>query len=461
LRDEAEVKWIKEVQRMLVEDPNFPKWKSQFQLFMDETGIWRCRGRLKNADLPYQTRHPTLLPGGHFITVLIIRRAHERVFHNGVKETLNELRARFWVLRGRSAVRKEVHRCVLCRRLEGLSYAAPQIPPLPTFRVMEEPPFSFTGVNFAGPLFVKSSKYEHEGKVWLCLYTCCVTRAIHLDVLYNMSFEYFFRSFMRFIARRGLPRRVLSDNAKTFKGAARLFREIMNYKDIHHYLPEYKIRWDFNVERSPWWGGVFERLVRSTKRCLKKIVARAKLSHEELLTVATEIEMIINCRPLSYITQDDMDEPITPSHLLIGRRILSLPDSICHDAGQEFTLTSRILTHRMTYLNRTLNQFWNRWKREYLLELREAHRLFHNYSTAREWIKIGDIVVIHDVKCQNFWSTGRITELIKGRDGEVRAAMVKVYTGQGNSHLLTRPVQKLYHIEVQDKYNNSNDMETV
>ena len=184
---------------------------------------------------------------------------------------------------------KKYTKCVLCHKLEGL---APQMPPLPAFRVSEEPPFSFTGIDFTGLLFVKSSKYKYEGKVWLCLYTCCVTTAIHLDVLRNMSFEYFFRSFQRFVARRGLPRRVVS---KTFKGAARLFQEIMNRKDAHHYLPEYKIRWYFNVERSPWWGGVFKRLVRSTKRCLKKIVVRAKLTNEELLTVVTEIEMIINC----------------------------------------------------------------------------------------------------------------------------------------------------------------------
>ena len=104
LMDEAESIWIKQVQRQLVEDKNFQKWKAQLQLFIDEVGIWRCGGRLANADLPYQTRHPILLPGGHYFTVLIIRRAHERVFHNGVKETLNEMRARFWVLRGRANV---------------------------------------------------------------------------------------------------------------------------------------------------------------------------------------------------------------------------------------------------------------------------------------------------------------------------------------------------------------------
>ena len=188
-----------------------------------------------------------------------------------------------------------------------------------------------------------------------------------------MSFEFFFRSLQRFVARRGLPRRIISDNAKTFKRVARLFREIMDHQDIHYYLAEYKIQWSFNVERSPWWGGVFERLVRSVKRCLKKNIGRARLSHEELLIVITEIEMIINSRSLSYVTQDDLDEPITPSHLLIGRRIISLPDSVCQRSEDDFVTTPQLLTKRMLYINHILTQFWTRWKRkrEYLLELRE------------------------------------------------------------------------------------------
>ena len=138
------------------------------------------------------------------------------------------------------------------------------------------------------------------GKVWVCVYTCCVTRAIHLDILSNMSLEFFIRSFKRFVARRGLPRQVVSDNAKTFKAAARLFKKIMRHEEASRYLEENKIQWTFNVEKAPWWGGVFERLIRSVKRCLKKVIGRAKFTREELLTVVTESEMIINSRPLSY-----------------------------------------------------------------------------------------------------------------------------------------------------------------
>jgi hypothetical protein len=449
--DQAEILWIKEVQGQLEKNRNFLKWKAQLRLFKDESKIWRCGGRLAHAELPYETKHPVVLPGSHYFTKLVVKRAHERVFHNGVKETLNEIRSRFWILKGRSVVRKLIHQCVVCRKIEGLPYASPEAPPLPAFRVTKAPAFSYTGIDFAGPLYVKNNQYQLGGKIWLCLYTCCITRAIHLDLLYNLSFEFFFRSLKRFIARKGLPRRIITDNAKTFKGAARLIQELMNHPNINHYLSEYKMQWTFNVERAPWWGGIFERMVRSVKRCLKKVVGKAKLSQEELLTLITEVEMIVNSRPLSYITPDDLEEPLTPSHLLIGRRVNNLPDSLCY-TDDHINVTPQLLTKRMAYLNRTLDQFWNRWRREYLLELREAHRVYKNYSSTRDWVCIGDIVVIHeDDKRRCLWKIGRVEELITGRDEQIRAAIVRVGSSQGRSKLLNRPVQKLYPIEIYDR----------
>lgn len=243
---------------------------------------------------------------------------------------------------------------------------------------------------------------------------CCVTRAIHLV---HMSIEYFFRSFRRFVLRRGLPRRVLSDNAKTFKSAARIFREIMSHKDANYYLEGAKIKWSFNIEKTPWWGGVFERLIRSVKRCLRKVIGRAKLSYDELLTIVTEIEMIVNSRPLTYVSSEDLSETITPSHLLIGRRLLSIPDNFCldtDDSDEGYETGRLILTKRMKYIDNMLTQFWNHWRIEYLLELRDAHR-YSMRSTDGVEIAIGDIVVIHsDEKHRGFWNLGKIEETIRG-----------------------------------------------
>ena len=152
----AEERWISECQRGLVTDKKFKYWQKQFELFQDKNGLWRCGGRIQNAAVPYSTKHPILLPKGHHLTLLFVRKAHERVLHNGVKETLMELWSQFWIVKGRSFVKHVLHQCQVCRRHEGKPYNTPQPPPLPSFRVEEAPPFSFTGVDFAGPLYIKS-----------------------------------------------------------------------------------------------------------------------------------------------------------------------------------------------------------------------------------------------------------------------------------------------------------------
>ena len=194
---------------------------------------------------------------------------HKRVLHNGV---LTELRARFWVVKGRSVVKQIIRKCTICRRIEGLPYRPPKPPPLPRFRVAEEPPFPHTAVDFASPLFLKVNKICEESKVWICLYTCCVVRAVHLDIVPNLSTEAFLRSVKRFAARRGLP---LSDNGKTFKSAA---TAIVTSQEVQQQFLNLGVEWQFNVERAPWWGSVFERMIKMTKRCLRKMIGRARLS---------------------------------------------------------------------------------------------------------------------------------------------------------------------------------------
>ena len=450
LFNRAEVLWIQIAQSTLREEPHYESWKNQLGFFTDNEGLLRCKGRLKNAGLPYTTQFPLILPQNHPLTILLVRQAHEKVFHNGVKETLTQLRSKYWIIKGRSTVKSFIKRCVLCRRMEGPHYTVPPSPPLPAYRVQEAPPFAYLGVDFAGPLFIKMEKKSTcTSKAWICLYTCCTTRAIHLDLVLDLTTESFLRCFKRFVARRGIPCRVVSDNGKTFKGAARIIRRILTHKDVQQHLAGLRVEWTFNVERAPWWGGMFERLVRSTKRCLRKIVGKAKLSYEELLTTLTEIEMVINCRPLSYVSSNDLEEPLTPSHLLIGRRLMNLPEDLVYSKQRDddYSVTPEVLTRRMKFLNSTLDRFWRRWREEYLLELRSSHSLSQRGSKERK-ISKGDIVVIYDEnERRGFWRLGLIEELILGTDGHVRGAKVKVSTG-GKPTLWQRPVQRLYPLEV-------------
>lgn len=146
-----------------------------------------------------------LLPRNNHFTRLLVKATHERVAHNGTKETLNELRQRYWIIRGRSLVRTIIHGCVICRRFEGQDYRTPPAPPLPSFHIKETPPFTYMGVELRTDPVSRSN-----GKVWICLYTCCVIRAIHIDIVFDLSVQSFIRSFKRFSSRRGVPRKLVS-----------------------------------------------------------------------------------------------------------------------------------------------------------------------------------------------------------------------------------------------------------
>ena len=453
----AEEIWIQEAQKMLAEEKKFPVLKKEFGLFLDERKLWRCGGRLQNADLPYAAKHPILLSKTHHLTRLLIREAHIRVQHNGVRETLTEVRSKFWIICGRSVVRMVIHKCVTCKRFEGRPYHTPRQPPLPDFRVTESPPFTYTGVDFAGPMFVRIK--ESSQKIWICLFTCCVSRAVHLEIVLNMTATTFLNCVKRFAARRGIPQRFVSDNAKTFKSAAKTLKSIGEHPDTQKYFRVNGIKWSFNLEKAPWWGGLFERMIQSTKRCLRKVVGKARLSYDEMHTAITEIEAIINSRPLSYVHPDDFEQPLTPSHLLVGRRLLSLPDHLTClglEDDEDFDLSPQSIHRRVKHLNSTINHFWKRWSHEYLLNLRDSHRQQDKQQSNRSATP-GDIVVVHDEDLpRGCWKLARIQSLIVGRDGIARGAVVRVASSSGSPTILQRPLQKLYPLEIHSEPPHSN-----
>ena len=360
---EDERLWIVESQSTLTQERCFELWKKQFGLILDGANVWRCGGWLVNAELSYSAKHPVLLSRKHLLTSLIVKSTHERVQHNGVKETLTEIRANYWIVKGRSLVKSIIHQRVPCRRYEGRPFhppPPPSPPPLPIYRVKEEPPFSCTTVDFAGPLYVKTYGLTETRRHGFACTRVVSHGAVHLDVVPDMSAATFIWSLKRLCARRGLPHKFLSDNGRTFKSAAKTIEAIVNHQDIKRYLSKVSIEWCFNMEKAPWWGGVFERLVQSTKRCLRKMVGQARFSYDELLTAVVEVEAIINSHPLSYILADDLEEPLTPSHLLVGRRLLNLPDNLCYQEDindDQFVIDPAKFNKWARHLNSVINHF--------------------------------------------------------------------------------------------------------
>ena len=222
----AETLWIKSIQSTNFykeleclsasnKHSSSPQYVKQFNLFLDRQKVIKCKGRLHNSELNESGKNPILLPACHYFTKLVIKDCHERVHHSGLNTTLTNTRERFWIIKGRQAVKRVLKLCVTCRKLEGTPYRTPQVPDLPEFRVSEDPPFTYTGVDFAGPLYIKEEKSENDEneKAYVCLFTCASTRAVHLELVRTLTLESFLNAFRRFSSRRGLPARLISDNA--------------------------------------------------------------------------------------------------------------------------------------------------------------------------------------------------------------------------------------------------------
>ena len=303
-------------------------------------------------------------------------------------------------------------------------FTAPPSPELPTDRVYEGLPFTYTGIDFAGPLHLNSASPGNRSKAYCCLFTCASTRAIHLE----------------------LTAKLLTHNAKTFKSVSVDVKKISRSSEVKQYLANRQVDWQFIMERAPWLGGFWERLVRSVKRCLKKSVGRSLLTFKELRTLVVEIEATLNNRPLTYIYDDEegLSYPLTPADLIYGRQIATMP----HQRHCNVISIFQSLTKRARYHFRLLEGFTKQWRREYLygcVNTTETELELSNNSL------VGDIVVFKEegsARC--WWKLAKVTELLKSRDDVVRSAKIHVLNtdAQRRPTVLRRAVQHLIPLEV-------------
>lgn len=393
----------------------------------NKDGLLECRGRLQGV-------YPIYIPDATTFANKYVEHVHKATLHGGVGLTMAKVREEFWIPRLRRLAKKVIRECYGCKRFQAVALAAPPPGLLPLERTEGSTPFEIVGVDFAGPIkYRKSSRVE--GKGYLVLYTCSLTRALYLEVLPNLETTTFLSSLKRFIARRGRPLKIFSDNGKTFVGAANLLKGIQKDEQVQGYLASEKIIWRFNLSRAPWWGGQFERLVGLFKRAFYKVIGGGMLSWSELCEVVLDVETQLNRRPLSYV-EDDVQLPLlTPSSFLF-QRCIRLPEQ---EPWREETTDLR---KRAKYLRSCKDAVWRRWSREYLAALRERHNC-NGKGKARP-LKPGDVVLIRsEEKNRGKWPLGVVVKLFNGRDGIVRG--VKLRAGKT---FLERPIQHLYPMEL-------------
>ena len=383
--------------------------------FLDQAGVLRVGGQLQESPLPYESQHPVLL-GKHHLTTLLLEYVHRQRMHQGVEGVLAHVRSQWWIVGVRRQLRNITERCVTCRWFRAQA-ATESTAPLPEDRATFSKPFGLTGVDHAGPLFVRTE--NGEKKVWITLFVCGSTRAVHIEVVSSLSTDAFLLAFRRFVARRGMPSRVRSDNATTFKSASE----------------KIDVVWVFNPPAAPWHGGFYERLVGAVKSPLKKVLGKASLYLDELVTVLVEIEGLVNSRPLTCVSTDLNDEaPLTPAMMLGEVFSSEIP-------ANDQSLSVVQLNARFKYVQQVQQHLKQRWYAEYLTSLR------HHHQSKSAPVKAGDVVLVADnQKKRHLWRMGRIVEVYPGKDGKCRVARVRV----GQSTML-RAFQCLVPLEVRPR----------
>ncbi|XP_055522990.1 uncharacterized protein LOC129717170 [Wyeomyia smithii] len=433
---EAETVWVRQIQKECFADEwsklskgasvpkNSPlRW---FNPFISKDQVIRLGGRLKNSLEPDEVKHPVALPARHRFTRMLLDYYHVRLLHAGPQLLLSVVRLRFWPLGGRSLARQIIHKCLKCFRSKPSAV-----------------PFSRTGVDYFGPVFVRPLPRRPAVKAYVAIFICLCTKAVHMELVTDLSTERFLQALRRFVGRRGRCSDIFSDNGTNFVGARNKlseFLKVLKSRDHHDAVSrecaKEGIHWHFNPPSAPHFGGIWEAAVRSAKHRLLRVIGETPLSPEDFSTLLVQVEACLNSRPLTPQSDDPNDlEPLTPAHFLIGSSLQAIPEP-----NVDQLPTSR-LNHWQS-MQRHLQTFWKRWRQEYLCQLQ---------GRTKRWkpavpIEDGKLVVVKDENLPPMkWKMGRICQLHPSADNVVRVVTLKTATGN-----LTRPVEKICLLPVPD-----------
>lgn len=399
--------------------------------------VIRVGGRLNRSDVDVDQRNPIVLPFDHLFTKAYARSAHEKHGHCGPQMLLCLIRLKYWPINGGKLTSILSKKCVKCVK------AKPKIEEqlmgdLPKNRVTPNRPFLKVGIDFAGPVKVKTSIIRNAKivKSYVAVFVCFSTKAAHLELVSDLTTDAFMASLKRFIARRGLCSTIHSDNGSNFVGANNELLEIYDWfsadatqNSIKNAVSLMNIDWKFNIPYAPHRGGLWEAAVKSMKFHLYRIVGNVPLTFEKIYTVLTQIEAILNSRPLTPLSSDPNDfMALTPAHFLIGQPMLEIPE---YDLQKE--KSNRL--SQWQQLSQLKQHFWSRWSKEYLPLLQQRVK----WQESKFQMKENDLVIIQDDNKKSLdWPLGRIIKINFSKDNVARSAIIRTANG-----ITERVVQRL------------------
>lgn len=418
--------------------------------FLDDKGIIRVGGRLEAASINYDAKHPMLLPANHTITKLLLRKIHDTHRHAGPQATLAIMRQRFWPIKGKAMARRTVQQCITCAKAKP-QWSTQLMGNLPATRIEPARPFVNSGVDFCGPMRIHyKSRGKHPQKCYVAIFCCFATKAVHIEVVSDLTTDAFIAALKRFMSRRGNCRKLYCDNATNFVGARNKIKEMQDM--IHTEEAARKINgmctargteFHFIPPRAPHFGGLWEAAVKSAKHLMQRSLANAPVTYEELETVMVEIEGILNSRPLTPMSSDPNDlSVLTPGHFLIGEPLTAMVDP--HSEPRQGNAAQR-----WKMISVLKDGFWKRWTWEYLSELQNRCKWIKKCDN----IEPGTMVLVKGENTPALkWQLGRIVNCTKGMDGLVRVVDVRTQTG-----VISRPIEKIAVLPIHNNQQESQD----
>ena len=405
----------------------------KLNLFLDEFGTLRSESRLPDSDhISYNIRCPMILRKQSSLSKLIAQSMHTQFEHSvGKQMAKNKVREHGYLILGLDNLLKEIKsHCFECKRRDNEPFEQ-QMSAIPSYR-FEKPlqAFSKTGLDFAGPFFVKQGRAKQRLKSYILVFTCLQTRAVHLEVTNDQSTSSVLNAFSRMIDMRGMPNEFLSDNWKSFTSPEKELQSWVRDLDEDLIIRQTfaEAVWRFTPPYGPHHGGIYETMVKATKRALHSLFKEADLTMDEFRTAISRVAALLNSRPLTRVKDENGTRILTPNHFLIGML-----------GGAVSTEDLENPVERWKRVHSIVNKFWRQFLSEYIPLLSNRGK----WQTVRENVQVGEVVLQLDPNTpRGQWKLAIIEEVFPSKDGKVRRVKICTTTG-----VYERPITKLIPLE--------------